>query len=143
MYSNAQIFSAVLNKWLQPIIGSVASAKLQNNQLVGLLDNSIRKYFPVSPNYSVTQELGWIIDPITSNMIEPKIREYVSKLDDSVIPKTAHDLVAQMEKKAATDGKVSFFEMIELEAADVANLKRSIELNMPLTAATEGYVVIE
>lgn len=131
-YSNSQIFAAVINHWIQPFVGVVAASKLQGNGIVNMIENGIKKWLPVSANYSFAQEMGWAIAPLATNMVEPKIQQFVAQLPDDSIPKAAHDLVDAMLEKATTDQSVSFFEILIVEEADVKELKRLLTLNMPI-----------
>jgi hypothetical protein len=132
MYSNSQIFAAVINHWIQPFVSSIAASKLQGNGFIQTIENSIKKWLPVSPSYSFSEEIGWAVSPIAKNMIEPRIQKFISQLPEESIPQAAHDLVDAMLEKSESNKTVSFFEILLVEHEDVLELKRILTLNMPI-----------
>lgn len=126
--SNAKILSAVLNKWAQPLIGVFIGGNIQSIPFVQGLQNKIRAMGWVSPNWSIMSELSPLMEGVTGIVIAPMINQYLSKMDDEAIPKMAHSIVDE----ALKHGELSLFEgKVVFEEADLRNLKRLLELNLP------------
>lgn len=128
MYRNADILSAILNKWAQPLIGTFINSHVQSIPFVQGLQNKIRSMGWVSPNWSLFTELSPLMESVTGNIVAPMISKYVSQIDDASIPKMAHGIV----DNAIKNGELSLFEgKVVFEESDLKQLKRLLELNLP------------
>lgn len=128
MVTNARILGAVLNKWAQPLVASFIGANIQSVPFVQGLQNKVRSMGWVSPNWSIMSEISPLMESVTGNIIAPMIERYVSGMDDASIPKMAHAIVDD----ALKNGELSLFEgKVVFEEADLRNLKRLLELNLP------------
>lgn len=140
-YTNAQILSAIINKWAQPIVQAMAGAKIQSFfPVLSTIENKIKSTGWVSPNWSITNEITPLIEPITGVMIEPMLNKYISKIDDASIPKMAHDFVDGMLKQGGltiAEGKIN------IEKSDFEYLKKLLNANMPLPQDSASYIVKE
>ena len=128
MFSNAQILSAVLNKWAQPLIKTLLSGKFQSIGFVQGIENKVRSMGWVSPNWSLTAELSPIMEGVTGSIITPVLNKYLSSLEDASIPQMAHDIV----DNALKNGKIELLEgKIIIEREDLENLKKLLNYNLP------------
>lgn len=128
-YTNSQILSAVLNKWLQPIVQQLAGQKLSSFPFFSGLENKIRSTGWVSPNWSLSAELAPFMQAITGTMLEPLIDTYLSKVPDEAIPEMAHALVDQ----AIANGGITLFDgNVSFDKSDMEELKRLLEFNLPI-----------
>lgn len=129
MYSNAQILTAVLNKWMQPVVQQFASSKMASLPLIGAINNKVRSTGWVSPQWDITAELSPIIEPITNNIMQPLLGSYISRIPDSAIPQMAHGIVdAAIER-----GELELFEgKVIFEEPDLQELKKLLDYNLPL-----------
>jgi hypothetical protein len=128
MITNARILGAVLNKWAQPLVSTFVGANIQSVPFVQGLQNKVRSMGWVSPNWSIMTEISPLMESVTGNIIAPMIERYVSGMDDASIPKMAHEIVDD----ALKNGELSLFEgKVVFEEADLRNLKRLLELNLP------------
>ena len=137
MYSNAQILSAVLVKWLEPVITQLGGSKIMSIPALSAIQNKIRSTGWVSQNWSMINELSPIINKVGGMIVEPYISNMVSKYPDSDLPKIAHGIVdAAIENNGLTifEGNISF------DTDDLQKLKRLLDYNMPVSDAS-GYVV--
>ena len=137
MYSNAQILSAVLVKWLEPVITQLGGSKIMSIPALSAIQNKIRSTGWVSQNWSMINELSPIINKVGGMIVEPIITNMVSKYPDSDLPRIAHGIVdAAIENNGLTifEGNISF------DTDDLQKLKRLLDYNMPVSDAS-GYVV--
>ena len=130
-YTNAQILSAVLNRWLQPVVQQLAGQRLASLPLFAGIENKIRSTGWVRPTWSLAAELAPFMQEITGTMVEPLLGQYLSKVPDEAIPSMAHSIT----DKAIAEGVLSLFDgNVTFEAADLQELKKLLEYNLPLKA---------
>lgn len=136
-YTNAQILSAVLNKWIQPVVQQFAGMRLASMPLFAGIENKIRSTGWVRPTWSLAAELAPFMQEITGTMVEPLLSQYLSKVPDAAIPVAAHAVV----DKAIANGGISLFDgNVTFEAADLQELKTLLDCNLPLKEEA-GYKV--
>lgn len=136
---NHQILSAVLNKWAQPLLGELVNKGMQSLPMMQALQNKVRSSGWVSPQWSLTAELGGLLEGVSGALVQPVLNSYLSQLDDASIPQMAHAIV----DKAIVQGRLTLFEgNVVFDEADLRQLKRLLELNLPVSEA-ETYQVKE
>lgn len=137
-YTNSQILSAVLNKWLQPVVLQLSQAKMSSFPFVQALETKVKNTGWVSPNWSLTRELAPMIEPITNSIVQPMLNKYIASVPDEAIPTMAHSIV----DKALADGKLELMEgKLIFDKDDLTELKNLLNYNLPL-GQTEGYTVL-
>lgn len=135
--TNAQILAAVLNKWAQPFIGQLIAGKVGNIPALAIAENWIKNLGIVSPNYSIVKDLMPIVGGASEIVVQPMLSKYLSMVDDATLPAMAHGIV----DKAIENGELTFAEgFLTFEKSDLKNLKRLLELNLPLELS-ECYTV--
>ena len=140
MYTNAQILSAVINKWSQPLIKTLLGSKVQSLGFIQAIENKVRSMGWVSPNWSMMAELSPIMEGITGSIMTPVLNKYLSMVDDASIPQMAHDIVDEALKQ----GKLSIFEgKVELETEDLIELKNLLNYNLPIKEGQTYKVITE
>lgn len=136
-YTNSQILSAVLNKWMQPVVRQLAESKMQSFSFVQAIENKVRSTGWVSPNWSLTRELSPMLEPLTNSLVQPMLNKYLSNVPDEAIPAMAHGIV----DKAISDGKLELMEgKLIFDREDLEELKKLLNYNLPLQDK-EDYVV--
>ena len=79
------------------------------------------------------------MEGVTGSLVQPMLNRYLSQLDDASIPQMAHNIV----DKALEQGHLTLFEgNIIFDEADLRQLKRLLDLNLPVNAE-ETYKVKE
>lgn len=126
---NHQILSAVLNKWAQPLVGEFVNKGMSSLPFLQALQNKVRSTGWVSPQWSLTAELGGLLEGVSGALVMPMLNNYLSQLDDPSIPQMAHAIV----DKAIAQGRLTLFEgNVEFDEADLRQLKRLLDLNLPV-----------
>lgn len=136
-YTNSQILAAVINHFAQPLIKEFASLKISQFSGFQMAENMIKKWLPVSPNYSLMNDISFAIQGATDKAIVPLLSKYLSKVPDDLIPTLAHSIVDEALDKGVLefmDGKIVF------EKEDLNELKKLLDYNLPLEKSSE-YVV--
>lgn len=141
MHSNAEILTAVITHWVSPMSEAVANSVL-GTKLMGV-NEWAKKYFPLPVNYNVTQELGFLLRPTVNAMLGPAISRVLqsSGIEDSDIPKYAHELAKSMRNEANEKGVVTVFDTFILSESDIITLQDLLNKNLPITTAGESYQV--
>lgn len=136
-YTNSQILSAVLNKWLQPVVLQLSQAKMSSFPFVQALENKMKNTGWVSPNWSLTRELAPMIEPVTNSIVQPMLNKYLASVPDEAIPVMAHGII----DKAIANGKLELMEgKLIFDKDDLMGLKNLLDYNLPLGTMNE-YVV--
>lgn len=138
-YSNSMILSAVLSKFLQPVLQMYGGERLASVPFVGMIESKVRASGFVSGGWSLMKELSPIVENVSGKLITPMLNSYLSKVDDAQLPYMAHSIV----DAALQNGKLELMEgMIEFEKSDLSELKRLLNINLPLKSEDE-YIVKE
>lgn len=136
-YTNSQILSAVLNKWLQPVVLQFSQAKMSSFPVVQAIENKVKHIGFVSPNWSLTQELAPMIEPITNSLVQPFLNRYLSNIPDEAIPAMAHKIV----DTALENGKLELMEgKLIFDKEDLIELKKLLNYNLPMQVSQEYNV---
>lgn len=137
-YTNAQILAAVLEHFLQPIAANMLGAKLKSVPWMQMAENKVKSWGIAPPNWSMAGEIASFLEPAAIRMVSPIVEQQLSGIPDSAIPLMAHSIV----DKAIANGKQDIIGgYYEFEESDLKELKRLLDLNMPLAAQGERYVV--
>lgn len=136
-YTNSQILSAVLNKWLQPVVLQFSQMKMSALPFVQAIENKVKNIGFVSPNWSLTQELAPMIEPVTNSIVQPMLNRYLANVPDEAIPSMAHGII----DKALANGKLELMEgKLIFDKEDLEELKRLLDYNLPLKNKEEYTV---
>ena len=129
MWTNRQILAAVLNKWLQPALQQMASAKLMQLPFLANIEAKIRSTGWVSPMWSLANEVAPLLGGVTTQLVEPMISQYLQGIPDEAIPKMAHQLV----ENAIRQGQLTLFEgNVVFELCDLEELQKLLKYNLPI-----------
>lgn len=138
MYSNVEILSAVIAKWIQPLVTSIATANMSKIPFIGNIEAKIKASGWVSPNWNIANELSPFMPSVSQAMIKPALLNALSGISDDQVPAFAYGIVDTAIERGSLeifDGNVKF------NKEDLLQLRRLLELNLPLP--TESYKVKE
>ncbi len=139
-YTNSQILSAIIGKFATPIIQQFGGSKFASIPIVQTIENKVRSIGIVSSSWSLSAELTPLIEGVTGKLAIPIINNYISRIPDEQIPYVAHSVV----DTALKNGKLELFEgYLEFEKADLMELKRLLNINLPLPRQEEYAVKTE
>lgn len=143
-FSNSDKLIAVIVEWARPMVSAVVASRINKAPQVAAANAWVKKYFPVSADYSIVNDLAFLVQPVGEVMIEPIVRNAISSagLDDAGIPQYADKLVNSLLEEAEKKGKVSLFNAIELDKSDFERLQQLLQRNLPITK-TEKYEVLQ
>lgn len=128
-YTNREILAAVLTKWGQPAIESIAGGKLMQLPMLANLEAKIRSTGWVSPMWSMAKELSPIMSGLTTQVVTPLLSGYLASIPDEAIPQLAHSLV----ENAVNAGGLSLMEgNVIFEKEDLEELQKLLRYNLPI-----------
>lgn len=112
----------------QPLINTYISQYAQSMPLIQGIQNKIRSTGWVSSNWSLIAELSPLMEGVSGSIVAPILSKYLSQMDDASIPKIAHAVI----ENALKNGELKLFEgRVVFESADLLQLKRLLDLNLP------------
>lgn len=135
MTSNVDKLTAVLTHWLRPMGDSVV------NLIIGDKLNGINAWaksvFPLPSNYTIMNDLGFLLNPSFEMMVSPAIRRVLdgSGVDEEHMPAYAHRLADAMYDECMKKGSITIFGDIILRGDDIICLQDLLDKNLP----DEGY----
>ena len=126
---NIDTLSGIIIDWAKPMIDDIALQIVNGSDSITRANAWIRKYFPVSQNYSIWNDISFLALPLLSVSITPFLENVVNKIGitDEMIPKYIRDIADAMYKEAETKGEVKFLERYEFSLDDMKRLKDLIE----------------
>ena len=127
--SNIDTLSGIIIDWAKPMIDDIALQIVNGSDSITRANAWIRKYFPVSQNYRIWNDISFLALPLLSVSITPFLENAVNKIGitDEMIPKYIRDIADAMYKEAETKGEVKFLERYEFSLDDMKRLKDLIE----------------
>lgn len=126
---NIDTLSGIIIDWAKPMIDDIALQIVNGSDSITRANAWIRKYFPVSQNYSIWNDISFLALPLLSVSITPFLENAVNKIGitDEMMPKYIRDIADAMYKEAETKGEVKFLERYEFSLDDMKRLKDLIE----------------
>ena len=126
---NIDTLSGIIIDWAKPMIDDIALQIVNGSDSITRANAWIRKYFPVSQDYSIWNDISFLALPLLSVSITPFLENVVNKIGitDEMIPKYIRDIADAMYKEAETKGEVKFLERYEFSLDDMKRLKDLIE----------------
>ena len=126
---NIDTLSGIIIDWAKPMIDDIALQIVNGSDSITRANAWIRKYFPVSQDYSIWNDISFLALPLLSVSITPFLENAVNKIGitDEMIPKYIRDIADAMYKEAETKGEVKFLERYEFSLDDMKRLKDLIE----------------
>lgn len=136
-HTNSEILSAVLVKWGQPVIESLAGTKLMQLPFLANIEAKIKSTGWVSPMWSLSKELSPVMGGLSKEIVVPLLSNYLKGVPDEAIPQLAHSIV----NNAIEQGGLSLMEgNIVFEREDMEELAKLLRYNLPISEKEEYQV---
>ena len=140
-YSNAQILSAVVSKWLEPTIQALGTDKLSNildgMPFMQTASNWMVKWGLAPMNYSMAAELSGYATLLSDEIVSSILAQQLSQISDAAIPQMAHSLVDKLIEHGEFKFASLTFSLEELQ-----QLKNMLNSNLMVAEETKPYQVI-
>lgn len=139
-YTNQEILSAVLARWIQPCMTPDAVERFSSIiPSLSKLEAWAISAGLVSSEWSLGKELSPYLAGISEKVLTIAIHNQIKRLPEDDIPVIAHAFVENAEAL----GRIDLLEgLISFEAKDIVRLKVLLEKNLPITEA-DNYTVTE
>lgn len=136
--TNAQILTAVILKWGEPVI-PVMMGNFLNGISAGMLpvEKLIKSIGLAGPGWQISNEINSLAAVGGTRVIRPFLENFISRIPDKMIPELAHGYV----DSAIEQGKLSILdERFTFDRDDLVELKKYLDCNLPYQKEEE-YVV--
>ena len=136
--TNAQILTAVLLKWGEPVIPALMSKTLAGISATMLpVEKFLKSVGMVGGGWSMAGEINSLAAIGGTKVIRPYLERLVSKMPDELIPEIAHGYV----NSAIEAGSLSILDnYFSFDRNDLVELKKYLDCNLPYQKPEE-YVV--
>lgn len=136
-HTNSEILSAVLVKWGQPVIESLAGTKLMQLPFLANIEAKIKSTGWVSPMWSLSKELSPVMGGLSKEIVALLLSNYLKGVPDEALPQLAHSIV----NNAIEQGGLSLMEgNIVFEREDMEELAKLLRYNLPISEKEEYQV---
>lgn len=140
-YTNAQILTAILEKWGKPMVpmfSGMVQSRISGSMGVHKVEEWMKQLGMARPDWSFASELSGLVSRFESAIISPFLNGALSNINDRMIPEVAHNLV---DKAIESGEPVSLFDgHVTIKQEDFIELKKYLDANLPY-AKTEKYIV--
>ena len=101
-HTNSEILTAILVSWAKPMVDDIVSNRLGAFEPIVAANAWIKKYFPVASNYSIVNDLSFLVTPTAEIVVGNFVRNGIARLGvaEADIPEYAAKLAASMLEKA-------------------------------------------
>lgn len=129
--NNIDVLSGIVTEWAKPILDDVIKNVIGGNSSVQTANAWVKKFFPVSENYSIWNDLSFLAMPLVNMAVTPILANGVAKLgvSDEAIPEYAIGVAKAMLEEAEKKGSVTLLERYTISVDDVRRLKGMLESN--------------
>lgn len=136
--TNAQILTAVLLKWGEPVIPLMMGKVLNGVSSTMLpVEKFLKSVGVVGPAWQISGEINSLASIGGARMVRPFLEKFLSRIPDPMIPQIAHEYV----DSAIKNGKISILdEYFTFDRNDLVELKKYLDCNLPYQREEE-YVV--
>lgn len=136
--TNAQILTAVLLKWGEPVIPLMMGKVLNGVSSTMLpVEKFLKSVGVVGPAWQISGEINSLASIGGARMVRPFLERFLSRIPDPMIPQIAHEYV----DSAIKNGKISILdEYFTFDRNDLVELKKYLDCNLPYHREEE-YVV--
>lgn len=142
-YSNLNKLVAILTEWLRPMLNAIAGTRLNALPNISAANAWVRKFFPVKADYSIVNDLSFLVNPLIEQMLQSTVSSKIASLNiqDSEIPNFVLSVINSAKEEIAKKGKLTLFNIVELESADIENLEVLINKNLATLNFTKYEVI--
>lgn len=132
--SNAEKITSALIDWANPMLDDIAAQVIGKNQTMTVATEWIRKYFPVSPEYSLWNDLKFLASPLMQTSISRMITQGIQSLGlaDEELPEYARGILASLRQEAESKGQLQLLERYTFSADEVRSLCDKVEVNLQM-----------
>lgn len=137
--TNAQILTAVLLKWSEPVLPAIANTAIGGlSKNLFPVEKFLKNWGLASENWSINSEIQSIVSAGGAKVVRPFLENYISKIPDAMIPEIVHGYV----DGAIQQGSLTIFDKFTFEKSDLEELKKYLDCNLPFSEKEVYNVII-
>mgnify|MGYP003419903222 CR=1 FL=1 len=132
--TNAEKITSALIDWANPMLDDIAAQVIGKNQTMTVATEWIRKYFPVSAEYSLWNDLKFLASPLMQTSISRMMTQGIQSLglSDEELPEYARGILASLSQEAESKGQLQLLERYTFTADEVRSLCDKVEANLQM-----------
>ncbi len=132
--TNAEKITSALIDWANPMLDDIAAQVIGKNQTMTVATEWIRKYFPVSAEYSLWNDLKFLASPLMQAGISRMMTQGIQSLGlaDEELPEYARGILASIRQEAESKGQLQLLERYTFTADEVRSLCDKVEANLQM-----------
>lgn len=132
--SNAEKITSALIDWANPMLDDIAAQVIGKNQTMTVATEWIKKYFPVSPEYSLWNDLKFLASPLMQTSISRMMTQGIQSLglSDEELPEYVRGILASIRQEAESKGQLQLLERYTFSADEIRSLCDKVEANLQM-----------
>lgn len=132
--TNAEKITSALIDWANPMLDDIAAQVLGKNQTMTVATEWIKKYFPVSPEYSLWNDLKFLASPLMQTSISRMMTQGIQSLglSDEELPEYVRGILASVRQEAESKGQLQLLERYTFTADEIRSLCEKVEASLTL-----------
>ena len=132
--TNAEKITSALIDWANPMLDDMAAQVIGKNQTMTVATEWIKKYFPVSPEYSLWNDLKFLASPLMQAGISRMMTQGIQSLglSDEELPEYVRGILASIRQEAESKGQLQLLERYTFSADEIRSLCEKVEASLTL-----------
>lgn len=132
--TNAEKITSALIDWANPMLDDIAAQVIGKNQTMTVATEWIKKYFPVSAEYSLWNDIKFLASPLMQTSISRMMTQGIQSLglSDEELPEYARGIIASIRQEAESKGQLQLLERYTFTADEVRSLCDKVEANLQM-----------
>ena len=132
--TNAEKITSALIDWANPMLDDIAAQVIGKNQTMTVATEWIKKYFPVSAEYSLWNDIKFLASPLMQASVSRMMTQGIQNLGltDEELPEYARGILASIRQEAESKGQLQLLERYTFSVEEVRSLCEKVEASLTL-----------
>ena len=132
--TNAEKITSALIDWANPMLDDIAAQVIGKNQSMTVATEWVKKYIPVSAEYSLWNDLKFLASPLMQTSISRMMTQGIQNLGltDEELPEYARGILASIRQEAESKGQLQLLERYTFSVEEVRSLCEKVEASLSL-----------
>ncbi len=132
--TNAEKITSALTDWANPMLDDIAAQVIGKNQTMTVATEWIKKYFPVSAEYSLWNDLKFLASPLMQAGVSRMMTQGIQSLglSDEELPEYVRGILASIRQEAESKGQLQLLERYTFSADEIRSLCEKVETNLQM-----------
>ena len=132
--TNAEKITSALIDWANPMLDDIAAQVIGKNQTMTVTTEWIKKYFPVSAEYSLWNDIKFLASPLMQASVSRMMTQGIQNLGltDEELHEYARGILASIRQEAESKGQLQLLERYTFSVEEVRSLCEKVEASLTL-----------